>query len=781
MRKGRTGRMTSSLGRRFVRAALSTIALAASVSILASPAAATDELCPNEDRRNEQGSSYLPDCRAYELVSPPGSRAQRPQAAVDGGAVAWFSFYPPDGTAGQTGSNEYLSRRARDQGRWSTVSVIPPQSPEASANVNCAPSMYLSPSLSRGVLSDGLGSASLAGAGHEPCVAHNEPSLVSEPSSWQSEPEGVQNLFRADIAEGGPGSWQLVNRTRTGVLAGDAWLEDAASQEGNELSDVVFKEAAQLTERAPVGEDLYEWADGAVRLVTFLPNGQPTVGKLANGLGASESDTRSAAAFTHAVSVDGSRVLFTAEGALYVRLHAMREPLQGAVPADQCVASDKACTIQLDASQAGGPGGGATFLTADATGTKVFFSDAPSAELTSDTAAGSGENLYEYEVDTGKLTDLTGGEPNVNVLGYSGFGEQADGAYHLYFVAEGALAVGAIPGRPNLYLVEGQAATPHIAHIATLNAEEDKSDWGTGREVQEESSIELLTSRVSPDGRLIAFTSTEAGPLVGYDNTPAQPAQCAQASTVGGSPSGLCREIFLYEAGAAGPVCVSCHLGAAPRGPSVMDGPSTLQDRRGPGYLSRHVLADGRVFFDSLDALVPEDINGVRDVYEYHEGQVHLISSGTSTGPSAFRDASADGTDVFFTTDQRLLPSDTSDSVSLYDAREAGGFPEPTTAQCEGEGCRTPEPGAPAFLAPASAAVTGFGNLTPPTAAPQIAKKGPLLSRRQKLARALKACQRLRSRRKRLECQRRARRTYGAKAAVRHSSQPPVQHRGDAK
>jgi hypothetical protein len=37
----------------------------------------------------------------------------------------------------------------------------------------------------------------------------------------------------------------------------------------------------------------------------------------------------------------------------------------------------------------------------------VFFSDDASAGLTADTVSGSGANLYEYDVSSGQLIDLT--------------------------------------------------------------------------------------------------------------------------------------------------------------------------------------------------------------------------------------------------------------------------------------------------------------------------------------------------------------------------------------
>ena len=77
-------------------------------------------------------------------------------------------------------------------------------------------------------------------------------------------------------------------------------------------------------------------------------------------------------------------------------------------------------------------------------------------------------------------------------------------------------------------------------------------------------------------------------------------------------------------------------------------------------YQSRVLSDQGRVFFDSADALVPQDTNGREDVYEYEPqgvgscaragGCVSLISSGTSSEESVFLDASETGNDVFFLT-----------------------------------------------------------------------------------------------------------------------------------
>jgi hypothetical protein len=136
-----------------------------------------------------------------------------------------------------------------------------------------------------------------------------------------------------------------------------------------------------------------------------------------------------------------------------------------------------------------------------------------------------------------------------------------------------------------------------------------------------------------------------------------------------------------------------------------------------------------KVFFTAYDALVPRDTNGVADVYEWERagagkcseeapayspangGCIFLISSGTSASDSELIDSSPDGRDVFFLTNQGLLPQDPG-LIDIYDARAEGGFPPPPTpaAGCEGEACQ----GAyapPSDPTPSSATFSGAGNV----------------------------------------------------------------------
>jgi hypothetical protein len=183
------------------------------------------------------------------------------------------------------------------------------------------------------------------------------------------------------------------------------------------------------------------------------------------------------------------------------------------------------------------------------------------------------------------------------------------------------------------------------------------------------------------------------------------------------------------------------------------------------------------VFFDSLDALVPEDVNNNFDVYEFEPegagtcaagapgfsskpgGCVSLLSSGTAPGESVFFDASESGGDVYFLTAERLLPEDKDTALDLYDAHSCTtASPCPATAVAEppcttADACRpaaTPQPAS--FGPPPSSTFSGPGNLTP-----------PLLSKPKQAARKLTRCKKGFVKNKKHRCVKKQKSTKGSK------------------
>lgn len=279
--------------------------------------------------------------------------------------------------------------------------------------------------------------------------------------------------------------------------------------------------------------------------------------------------------------------------------------------------------------------------------------------------------------------------------------------------------------------------------------------------------------RVSADGLQAVFGSTTA--LTGYDNVDA----------VSGKPD---VEVFRYDAqaneGTGAIVCISCNpTGARPHGDAHV--PPYENDL----YASRALSDDGsRVFFDGSDSLVPGDTNGVQDVYEWEApghgtcvvsssdyssrdgGCIALISSGKSARESTFLDASPNGNDAFFATLSSLLPQDTG-LVDVYDARVDGGFAPPSApgAVCEGEACQSPAVSPPS-VTPGSFTFSGPGNPLiappPPSSSGTVKPKAKGLTSAQKLAKALKACRRDKPKHRRVVCEAKARKAYGAKRAT---------------
>jgi hypothetical protein len=417
----------------------------------------------------------------------------------------------------------------------------------------------------------------------------------------------------------------------------------------------------------------------------------------------------------------------------------------------------------------------AQFWSASADGSVVYFTSKAALTMQSYTGAepeNPGNDLYRYEVEGARLTDLTPGaydkegneEPKgADVLGVVGASE--DGAY-VYFVADGRLAEGALAGKPNLYVWHEHDGSPgSVGFIATLEApaEEEPENIEMGRLGEAfpyHSDVEDWTSwpaasqaYVTPDGTHLAFMS--ANPLTGYENVD--------------EAGERVHEVFEYDAEAGTLVCASCDpSGARPLGSAFLG--ATLDERASTPFHQPRSLSDNgsRLFFSSPDPLA-DSTGGSVKLFEYENGTAQLISGPEAGGEAVFLDASASGGDVFFATRERLAATDTDDLLDVYDARVEGGLPTLTPPpSCEGSACQEPLTLAPSLTTPVSASFSGAGNLIPPPSRPPVK-----LTRKQLLVRALATCRRLRSRRRRSTCAALARRRYGPKPAHERSVAPP--------
>lgn len=130
-------------------------------------------------------------------------------------------------------------------------------------------------------------------------------------------------------------------------------------------------------------------------------------------------------------------------------------------------------------------------------------------------------------------------------------------------------------------------------------------------------------------------------------------------------------EAYEYAATGGGAICVSCVPGVTPTGAVSLTTTS--------------LAANGtEVFFQTNDALTSADQNTTSDVYEWTGGSVYLISGGTATSNgSVLIGASADGNDVYFATTDKLqsptmttlAPTAGDSQQDLFDARVGGISP----------------------------------------------------------------------------------------------------------
>jgi len=604
---------------------------------------ANAQACPNEAFR--QGpSANLPDCRAYEMVTPvdmegqevsatAASAAPAPTASLDGNTVAWAALGTFGEASSSPGNSTYLSRRGAN---WSSQSISPPVDPYA----------FL-------VLLGGQGfTEDLAKWVNE---SPQEPPITpdAEPNSPNLYVRDNSNDSARLLSVGMPANISGIEIFRAYGMSADA-------------GHVVFSYPpfAGFPIEVPVELTGCDHAPGLAGLCDW----NATTGALSPvaGAGATGSVSLAQGNFRHPVSADGSRIFFTGGGGgcgLCVRINA--------------------ATTQL-ISETG------AFWIASSDGSHAYITE--------------GGDLKRYDIATEELTNLTGGGGEVKgVLGASSDGSR------VYFVARKELAPGATAGENNLYLwTEGAGFT----FIATGNESAPfKANYTPG-------TLSEPNSRVTPDGMHVAFQATNS--LTGF-------------------PDNGESEAYLYSAATGELVCASCNV-AEPTSGAFIEGGSGFNI----GRLSRNLSDDGaHLFFYTTEALVPEDTNGLGDVYEYEaaSGEVALISPGTDNCAYCgglndwFGDASASGNDALFWSREQLVPVDQDEVLDIFDARVGGGLASqhPSSAPpCTGDACRSATSPIPSQASAASAGLVGKGNLSQKQNCNKLGREAKKLSNRAK-------------------------------------------------
>jgi hypothetical protein len=141
---------------------------------------------------------------------------------------------------------------------------------------------------------------------------------------------------------------------------------------------------------------------------------------------------------------------------------------------------------------------------------------------------------------------------------------------------------------------------------------------------------------------------------------------------------------------------------------------------------TRAIDEDGtRIVFTSAGPLSPDATNGVADIYEWDEGIVSLISSGSAEEADVGPVISSLGQDIFFRTSQGLVSQDTDGAPDVYDARMGGGFPSAPVQRrpCAGDACQGPLSIPAPLLVPGSISQAPGENLAPPVRVAPSKKK----------------------------------------------------------
>jgi len=606
----------------------------------------------------------LPDGRAYELVSPAEKHSGEVFPAAPSVGSCEGECKPPGGTKAQV----FPMQSAPD---GNTVAYMGfPFSPTVGAAVwNSFVSRRsatgwqttaASPSLLSRLSGEHLTYGSSLTSG---LIRQTNPQLAPQA------PAGYENLYLEDVAA--PTTLvPLLGTPPPHRAAGPFLIEysgaspDFSAQffAANDSLTSATAYAPEPSDPGATGRDLYEWRGGHLALVNVLP------GNLAVASGAGFA---SASPDAHAVSENGRRVFWHVGSIVYAR-------------------EDGQITRQLNHS--------GTFLTASSDGLQVLFADGC---------------LYSLLTET--CTDLTQGEGASTFQGIAG---QSTDLARIYFIDTAKLPVSgpnerheeAQVGKPNLYLYEAGAGTRFIASLLPA----DNSGNNPGALNDWTSNSYERTAEASPDGRYLAFGST--GQLTGYDNVGPCGAELGHIIDI------PCNEAFLYDSATGRLDCASCNpTGEAPLGRTTL---RRIEGERAWQPQPRYLTNSGRLFFDSQDRLTPRDTNGrVEDVYEAESdnvgscarpaGCISLISPGSGSVDANFLAMDESGANVFFTTRERLVPTDSDELVDLYDAREGGGFStesELQLGQCQGEACQ-PVPSQPVVSSPSSQAFNGPGNI----------------------------------------------------------------------
>jgi hypothetical protein len=628
----------------------------------------TPGACPNEALRTGP-SEHLPDCRAYEQLTPAAKGAAKEMLSYGGGtqgfegvplaeggnALELAEQHLPWGGAGGGGSPFVFTREAAG---WSTTGVT--AQPEA--GVSTYYPKLTSPDLGEIAVEGTWGT----GPGHKSPVVEYKKGPVGGPYTLMASVPAAEagGAGEANGPIGLPFGWvaSSTDFSKLVLQVGDHHLCGAVG--------------------APGGDYLYEYAGGECRQVNIAGSGAgKTIGscgaRVAAGSKAPFTNSGQelslggkATAQAHAVSQDGSRVFFEAQ-------------------------PGKSCSEQWH-TYARIDGGGGEAHTVDLGPYRFVAADSSGARVLLERPAGENPGLYLYTSES----------------------------EHAVFLPGSGVAV---PG-PNSVAVVLMPSDDLSAVYIQRNNGTQRGDQDIYRYDIAGRTVAFLTHvyvdnahrhfEVSSDGRYLYFMATTvAGLPAGGLERGAQTSQVFRYDNA--------------EALVECMSCASGY-DPAPQLSALFTAPNALslsQSTEGDG--ERTASDNGNyVFFDTPAALLPGDTDEQiapettgsvhasqfyspsSDVYEWRrdgvdgcaaiQGCLSLITSGHGGFLNVLLGVDRTGENVFFATRESLLPSDKDTASDIYDARVNGGFAQPPVpVACAADACATP-PAPPSDQTPAS-------------------------------------------------------------------------------
>jgi hypothetical protein len=636
------------------------------------PTLATHETCANEQIRKENSSEALPECRAYELVTPSNKEGYGAEFFnYDSGAAFVYSSQATDiANSGSSGGISFYTAVRTDSGWQTRADLNGPSGTNFSGpeHVDVDGTPYYSKDLL---------SSTMAGI--------NE--LIPGYQLYLRKPDGTFVLMGKHLpspSEGG-GNFNGIASEQLFVGASDDFYHQVFDGTGSSLDQ-------------EWGPGVYEFVgvgDNQPRRVDVDNSDSPVSSCQVKG-GHPES------AHGRSVSADGRVIVFLALGTNCTGPHPPTDELWARV--------DGTTSFELSASHCGradcNAPSDAIFQGAARNGSRVFFTttqqlvngdtdqtnDLYACDLPSGTPAPVGEanpcsafrQISVAETGTAEVENVLTTSEDGSTVAFTARGVLADN--------EDALGNTALAGDHNLYVWRQDSSHPagqteFVGRLTTGATAQITSD---GRYL----ALETATS-------LLATDTDNAADVYRYDTNTGELVRASTGPTgTGGNADGL---------------------------DAALPHPSASSLRGVIEHTPHYSISDDgqKIIFDTSEALSPLDGNAAPDVYLWTPGRVSLISTGSvegeisnaSGGVSPVAAIAGSGRDIYFETNAALSPADGDERTDVYDARIDGGFSFAENV-CSGEGCQPPvSPPPPAT--PRASEQPGPGNPAQPKPCPK--------------------------------------------------------------